>query len=65
VAKNIAIFVINLVTPKARAKHEQLFNEPATEAGSLNKSSCSAPALGVTKFSVIKDIILVTLCCDT
>jgi hypothetical protein len=34
---NIAIMVINLVTPKARAKHEHLFNELASElfAGSL------------------------------
>ncbi len=27
--KNIAIIVINLVTPKAQAKNEHLFNEPA------------------------------------
>jgi hypothetical protein len=32
------------------------------EAGSLNKSSCLAPALGVTKFIIVKDLILVTLC---
>jgi hypothetical protein len=31
VTKNIAIIVINLVTPKSRAKHMPLFNEPASE----------------------------------
>ncbi len=30
VTQNVAIIVINLVTPKARAKHEHLFNEPAS-----------------------------------
>ncbi len=29
----------------------------------LNKSSCVAPALGVTKFMNMRDTILVTLCC--
>ncbi len=32
-------------------------------AGLLNKSSCSAPALGVAKFKTAADIILVILCC--
>ena len=36
-----------------------------SEAGSLNKSSCLAPALGVTKFTAARDVILVTLCCAT
>ncbi len=31
----------------------------------LNKISCLAPALGVTKVTIVKDTILVTLCCDT
>jgi hypothetical protein len=30
------ITIMNLVTPKARAKHEPLFNEPASEVGLLN-----------------------------
>jgi hypothetical protein len=29
-AKIISLIFINLVTPKVRAKHELLFNEPAT-----------------------------------
>ncbi len=29
----------------------------------LNKCSCSARALGVTKFTNVRDMILVTLCC--
>jgi hypothetical protein len=33
-----------------------------TEAGLLNKSSCLAPALGVTKFIIVKYIILIILC---
>jgi hypothetical protein len=32
-------------------------------AGSLNKSSCLARTLGVTKFINMRDMILVTLCC--
>jgi hypothetical protein len=38
------------------------FYSPASEADSLNKSSCLAPALGVTRFIIDIDIILVTLC---
>jgi hypothetical protein len=30
----------------------------------MNRSSCLAPALGVTKFIIVKAIILVTLCCS-
>jgi hypothetical protein len=37
-------------------------NKLASEAGSLNKSSCLAPTLGVTKFTTARDMILVTLC---
>jgi hypothetical protein len=51
---------MNFVTPKAAAKHELLFNKPASvmlpandyifhQASLLNKSSCLAPACGVTK----------------
>ncbi len=67
---NISLIFVNLVTPKVLAKHEHSFNKPAsvhsdTEAGSLNRSSCLAPALGVTKFIIAIDMILVTLCCAT
>jgi len=31
------MIVMNLVTPKVRAKHELLFNKPASEAVLLNK----------------------------
>jgi hypothetical protein len=40
----VAIYVF---TPEAAAKHELLFNKPAS--GSLNNSSSIAAALGVTK----------------
>jgi hypothetical protein len=33
----------------------------ASEAGSLNKSSCLAPALGVSKFIIITNMIMVTI----
>ncbi len=59
----IAITVMNSVTPKAGAKHYLLFNKPAPGAGLLNKISYSAPALDVTKFTIVRDMILVTLCC--
>ncbi len=62
--------VIILVTPKAAAKHELLFNKlafqvylsakVATEAGLFNKSSSSSAALGVTKFVATIFINLVT-----
>ncbi len=35
------------------------------EAGSLNKSSSSAVALGVTQFITINAMSVVTLCCAT
>ncbi len=56
---------MNLVTPKAGAKHELLFNKPASEASLLNKSSYLAPALGVTKFTLANDMFLFALCCVT
>jgi hypothetical protein len=65
VTKIISLIFINFVTPKARAKHEPLFNKSASEARLLNKSLCLAQALGVTKFLIVIDIILVTLCCAT
>jgi hypothetical protein len=61
--KIIASILKNLVTPKAAAKREHLFNKP--EAGWLNKSSGLSLALGVTKFTKEIDMILVTLCCAT
>ncbi len=38
--KNIAIIAVNLVTPKARAKHEHLFNELASELCQIKKADC-------------------------
>ncbi len=52
-------------TTKAGAKHELLStNCPQGKCRGwfVEKSSCLAPALGVTKFT---DMILVTLCSDT
>jgi hypothetical protein len=57
--------IVSLVTPKAGAKHELSFNQSASEAGLLNKCSSLAPALGVTKFRIMRDMILITLCCAT
>jgi hypothetical protein len=37
----------------------------SAEAGLLNKGSCLAPALGVTKFVIVTDMIWVTLCYAT
>jgi hypothetical protein len=54
--------IMNLVTPRAGAKHKLLFNKRASEADLLNKGSYLARALGVTKFIKIRDMILVTLC---
>jgi hypothetical protein len=62
---------MNLVTTKVGAKHELLFNEPASaklellfykpEAGLLNKCSCLARALGVIKFINMGETILVPI----
>jgi hypothetical protein len=38
------------------------FYSPASDADSFNKSSYLAPTLGVTKFIIDIDVILVTLC---
>ena len=42
-----------------------LIEGEGSEAGLLNKSSCLAPTLGVTKFKIVTDMIWVTLCCAT
>ncbi len=39
--------------------------QTTSEASSLNKSSRLAPTLGVLRFIIVGDIILVTLCCAT
>jgi hypothetical protein len=41
--------IMNLVTPKAGAMCELWSNKLASDAGLLNKSSCLATALSVTK----------------
>ncbi len=56
---------MNLVAPKGAAQHNHLFSKPTTEASLLNKSSSLAPALGVTKFMIVTDMLLVRLCCAT
>jgi hypothetical protein len=38
-----------------------MLNKPTSEADLLNKWSCLARGLGVAKFRIVKDIILVTL----
>jgi len=63
VTRFIANNVMNLVTPKATAKHELLFNK--SDLGLLNKNSRLAAALGVTKFTTVIAMNLVTLCCAT
>jgi hypothetical protein len=55
--------IINFVTPKVAAKSDLSFHKPAYEESLLNKSSCLAAALGVTKFVTITLMVLVTLCC--
>jgi hypothetical protein len=57
----MSVIFMNFVTPKAGAEHELLFSKPASETSLLNKSSCLAPALGVTKFIIITGLIVVTL----
>ncbi len=42
-----------------------MFNKQTPEAGLLDKDSCLARALGVTKFINIRDMILFTLYCGT
>jgi hypothetical protein len=55
---------MNLVTLKAGAKHELLFNKPvpASEVALLSKSLCLAAALDMTKYAVSIAVNLVTLC---
>ncbi len=63
--KIISDTIKNLVTPKAGAKRELLYNKLASEVGLLNKSSHLAPTLGVAKFITIIAMNLVTLCFAT
>jgi hypothetical protein len=55
--------IINLVTPKVKAKHEDLFNKPAS--GLLKKGASLSTPLGVTKFINMRSLLLVTLFCAT
>jgi hypothetical protein len=57
------MIVINYVASKTGAKREFFFNKLASEAGLLNKSSCFAAGLGVTKVTIVTDMNLATLCC--
>jgi hypothetical protein len=63
VTRRIALIDMNLVTPKAGAKHELLFNKPVSWAGLLHKSSCLAAALGVHKLRTVVAKNLATFCC--
>jgi hypothetical protein len=56
VTKIIYLVHINLVTPKARAKHEPFVQQ--TGLSLLNKSYCLAAALGGTEFVTIMGYIL-------
>jgi hypothetical protein len=48
------MIVINLVTPKAAAKQELLFNKPASEAGFVEHLSWTSVAQqSVTKYIII------------
>jgi hypothetical protein len=55
---------MNLVTLKARAKHEAFVQQTGLWFVE-KKCSCLAPALGLTKFTNVRIMILVTLCCAT
>ncbi len=59
--KFVAMIFVILNTHKAGAKHDILINTLASEANLLNKSSCLAPVVGVTKFIIVTAMILVTL----
>ncbi len=61
VTKIIPVTIVNLVTPKAGAKHELFLNKPTS--GLFNKSSSLAATLGVIKLIAISITHLVTLCC--
>jgi hypothetical protein len=64
VTKIISVTIKTLVTLKAGAKHELLFNELASELCLWSRGSSLAAALGVTKFITIKAMHSVTLCCS-
>ncbi len=61
-AKIISVTIKTLVTLKALAKHELLFNELASEVGLWRRRSHLAAALGVTNFITIIAMHSVTLC---
>jgi hypothetical protein len=56
VTKIISVIFVNFAIPIAGAKHELVFSKSL-----LNKSSCLAAALDVTKFTTARDLILATL----
>ncbi len=67
--KITSLILVNLVTPKARAKHEPIHNKLALglrpKVSLLNETSVLALTIGVTKFIIVKDMISVTLGCAT
>ncbi len=62
VTKIIFLTHVNMVTPKARAKHELLSNKLAL-GDFIYQKLVLATGLGVTEFTVARGMIWVTLCC--
>jgi hypothetical protein len=62
---NLVFLAVGLPSTWSMLSQGALIEGEDSEAGSLNNSLCLAPALGVTKFIIVIDMILVTLCCAT
>jgi hypothetical protein len=60
VTKNIAIIVINLVTPKGAAKRELLFNKPVT----VDRSRLSASVVSSADFKGQRPEAVFLIVCD-
>jgi hypothetical protein len=59
------ICTVDLLVPTCLEMSYHSEEVSCTEAGLLKKSSCLASAVGVTKFTIVTDMILVTLCSPT
>jgi hypothetical protein len=59
------VLLIFVVTQYLNVKKFLGYISNSPEAGLLNKSSCSSPALIVTKFTNVREMISFKLCCAT
>ncbi len=62
-AASVASLLNKRLTLSSSFRCDQIYKFNRVASGLLNKSSFLAPTLGATKFIIVTDMILATLCC--